>query len=251
MNTKLKLFLLLFFLGLLGILSLLTIQIPMDSIPAEIAKRFSSNELKMLTLINPTILLIIALIIGILLYDKVNLQLPLLFPENDIEQSAKSFAKIIKYGLLGGALAGSLIVCTGLLFQPHLPTDFTEASQKIELSVFARLLYGGITEELLLRFGVMTLTVWIASKITKTLSPAVYWSGILISSLLFALGHFRILFQTVEYPSSMLLIYILLGNSVGGLIFGWLYWKKGLEAAIIAHMATHIVMMLGESLLKL
>ncbi|MGH1365873.1 MAG: lysostaphin resistance A-like protein [Calditrichia bacterium] len=251
MNTKLKLFLLLFFLGLLGILSLLTIQIPMDSIPTEIAERFSPNELKMLTLINPMVLLIIALIIGILLFDKVNLQLPLLFPENDIEQSEKSFAETIKYGLFGGALSGSLIVCTGLLFQPYLPTEFNEASQKIELSIFARLLYGGITEELLLRFGVMTLAVWIVSKMTKALSPAVYWSGILISSLLFALGHFPIVFQTVESPSSILLSYILLGNSVGGLIFGWLYWKQGLEAAIIAHMATHIVMMLGESLFTL
>ncbi|MDB4228189.1 CPBP family glutamic-type intramembrane protease [Flavobacteriaceae bacterium] len=40
----------------------------------------------------------------------------------------------------------------------------------------------------------------------------------------------------------------MLGNSVGGIIFGWIYWKKGLESAMIAHIFAHILMILGESI---
>jgi formate/nitrite transporter FocA (FNT family) len=40
----------------------------------------------------------------------------------------------------------------------------------------------------------------------------------------------------------ILLTYILLGNSIGGVIFGWLYWKKGLESAMVAHVFAHVVM---------
>jgi membrane protease YdiL (CAAX protease family) len=30
-------------------------------------------------------------------------------------------------------------------------------------------------------------------------------------------------------------------NGLGGLAFGWLYWKQGLESAMIAHLSTDIV----------
>jgi membrane protease YdiL (CAAX protease family) len=47
-----------------------------------------------------------------------------------------------------------------------------------------------------------------------------------------------------------LISYIILGNSLGGLIFGWLYWKKGLEAAFIAHIMSHVVMVAAEQLVS-
>ena len=46
----------------------------------------------------------------------------------------------------------------------------------------------------------------------------------------------------------MLLLYLLLGNAAGGLIFGWLYWQKGLESAMLAHIFAHVVMVLAELL---
>jgi len=35
-------------------------------------------------------------------------------------------------------------------------------------------------------------------------------------------------------------LYIVIANSIFGLIAGYLYWRKGLEAGIIAHMITHV-----------
>jgi membrane protease YdiL (CAAX protease family) len=31
-------------------------------------------------------------------------------------------------------------------------------------------------------------------------------------------------------------------NGLGGLAFGWLYWKRGLESAIMAHFSADIVL---------
>jgi membrane protease YdiL (CAAX protease family) len=31
-------------------------------------------------------------------------------------------------------------------------------------------------------------------------------------------------------------------NGVGGLAFGWLYWKQGLESAMIAHFSADVVL---------
>ncbi len=118
--------------------------------------------------------------------------------------------------------------------------------EKVQFTPIARFLYGGITEEILVRFGFMTLLVWLAFKITKNLNDLTYWVGIVLASLLFAIGHFPTVFSVVANPSASFLTYIMVGNSIAGLFFGWLYWRKGLEAAIIAHIMTHVVMMMGE-----
>lgn len=36
--------------------------------------------------------------------------------------------------------------------------------------------------------------------------------------------------------------FALVGNGVPGLIFGWLYWRKGLIAAMVCHATTDIIM---------
>jgi hypothetical protein len=40
----------------------------------------------------------------------------------------------------------------------------------------------------------------------------------------------------------MLVVRALVLNGIAGIIFGYLYWKHGLEAAMIGHMSAHLVM---------
>jgi membrane protease YdiL (CAAX protease family) len=44
-----------------------------------------------------------------------------------------------------------------------------------------------------------------------------------------------------------LVAYIIVGNAAFGFIAGYLYWKRGLECAIAAHMIAHITMIIGTS----
>jgi hypothetical protein len=40
-------------------------------------------------------------------------------------------------------------------------------------------------------------------------------------------------------------------NGIAGIAYGYLYWKRGLEAAMLAHMSTHLIMQIpGVMLLK-
>ena len=73
-------------------------------------------------------------------------------------------------GVIFGTAAGTVITLIAFSFQSILPTEFTALGSKIELTATARLLYGGITEELLMRYGFMTLVVWIVFKISKKYS---------------------------------------------------------------------------------
>lgn len=246
MNQKLKLGLLLYLLGLIGVLSMLTVTIPMDSFPKEVLDRISPDTLKYLLLINPAVLLLLSVLGGTLLYDKMGFSVPLLTGILDSNWSKVDAGSRIKSGILFGILTGFLTSGTGLLFQSYIPKEFTEISERIELTAFARLAYGGITEELMIRYGFMTFIVWLVSKIFGKLNNQTYIIGIAVSTILFAIGHFPVVFSAVPDPSFILFLYVFIGNSIAGVFFGWLYWKKGLEAAIVGHMFTHIVMMAFE-----
>lgn len=240
----------LFILGFIGILSILTMELP---IPEELMKllleKLTENQIKLVTLINPTIMLVIAIIVGVILHKKVDLNVPII--EGLIARENNwNLKSIIKAGIIGGVSSGILITLSSVIFHPFLPEEFIELGENIKPSLATRFLYGGFTEEILLRFGFMTLIVWIASKIIKNGKNSIYWIGILISSFIFGFGHFPVAFQAVDNPSIGLLSYVLIGNTIGGLIFGWLYWKKGLESAFIAHTFAHITMILFEPIIS-
>ncbi|GJM05819.1 MAG: abortive infection protein [marine bacterium B5-7] len=243
---KLKLAFLLFILGFTGILSMLTMDIPLpEEAKAILEEQFTPSQIKWLVLVNPTIMLIGAIVLGTFLYDRSGLSLPV-FEAVLKKQPLQGGIRLLNAGVTYGILAGLLLLTTSQFFEPLLPQEFLELGAKLQPTLAARFLYGGITEEILMRFGLMTFLVFLLSKISRTLTSTIYWIAIAIAALLFAVGHFPIAYSVVDSPSSTLLIYILIGNTIGGLIFGWLYWKRGLEAAFLGHIFAHIVMMVGE-----
>ncbi len=240
---KALLALVLLVLGLTGIASILTMDLPLPPDVEVILKaRYSPEEIKLLLLINPIFMLLIAIAVGVALYEKVRFSVPVIEHLIGVTENAPNWKNLLLYGVSGGILAGILLSLIGLIFKPVLPAEFTELSQKLQPTLAARFLYGGLTEEIMMRFGFMTLVVWLFSKVFKGLRPLVYWTGIIVAAIVFALGHFPIAFQSVASPSPAFLGYILIGNSVGGIIFGWLYWKKGLESAFLAHLLAHVVL---------
>lgn len=244
MKQKLTLGLTLFGLGILGILTLLTTTLPLDSLPKEVLEKIPPTTLQWIILINPVIMLLIAVVIGTFLHEKVNLSVPTVSRLLGIATADLSFKEQLTSGAIWGTLAGVLTSLLGIISQSYLPSAFVQLGEKLQVTPLARFGYGGITEELLIRYGFMTLFVWLVSLITKQLTNSTYWIGIIVSSLLFALGHFPIVYQAVPNPSLFLLMYVLLGNIIAGLFLGWLYWKKGLEAAMIGHIFAHIMMLL-------
>ena len=132
-----------------------------------------------------------------------------------------------------------------VFIKPLLPHDFVVRSAELNklLPLPTRLLYGGITEELLLRWGLMTLLAWAAWRLFQRgrgKPQARYFiSAIIISAFLFGLGHLPFAFLLVPDASVVLILYVISGNFIFGLIAGYLYWKKGLESAMMAHMMPH------------
>jgi membrane protease YdiL (CAAX protease family) len=140
-------------------------------------------------------------------------------------------------------LASVLIILISLPFG-SMSVDFLKAEMIVPTwQSFLASFYGGIAEEVLLRLFLMTLLVWIAFKIKKTANgkPTAtgIWLAIIISSIIFGLGHLPITSGLTAITPLVILRAVLL-NGVAGIIFGWLYWKKGLESAILSHFSADI-----------
>ncbi|WP_146811324.1 CPBP family intramembrane glutamic endopeptidase [Aneurinibacillus danicus] len=171
----------------------------------------------------------IATIVGSWASPKVGLNKPFIY-------NRKSIAVAVAIGLLS---ASFIAIPEKLVF-----TEALGLEEKFEFSwlyFLGSVLYGGIIEEVLLRFGLMSLIIWIASKITKSVNNnGIYIAGIVIAALLFAAGHLPATAQMLGL-SPVSVIRTLLLNFLPGIGFGYLYWKHGLAYAMLGHISTHVI----------
>jgi membrane protease YdiL (CAAX protease family) len=150
-----------------------------------------------------------------------------------------------------GIIGGVLIIVLEAVMMPFVAQDLPQsvigASRPTVLDVLAyvpvRFLYGGITEELMLRFGLVSVLAFVEWRITGRQAdgpqPGVVWAAIVVAAVLFGLGHLPALAQSVDLTLVLVARTVLL-NAVAGVFFGWLYWRRSLEAAMVAHASFHV-----------
>jgi hypothetical protein len=253
MGFKTRLFIILLTAGLTGVFSFLLIDlsalVALLPVPAGAEIPQITPAIKLLSLIQPAILLSLAVLVGIALASKVGLSSPAAEAAASGSPVWPVFKPQIVPGLIGGLLGGIAIVLTALLAKP-----FLSAETAARIAAFGRLvplptrlLYGGITEELLLRWGLMTLLVWATWRLLQRREggpkSAYVVGAILVSSLVFGVGHLPVAYMILPEATVALTLFVIVANSVFGLIAGYLYWKKGLESAMLAHMLTHVLLL--------
>jgi hypothetical protein len=246
-----KLFVILWLAGMAGVLSVLLIDLSaiIANIPSAAGTEMPFHPLviKLLSVVQTGILLSVAVFIGLQLAPSVGLAAP----AAEAWTSGASFSAALKPqvlpGVVGGVIAAVAILSTWLFFRPQLPFVFVTRAERLNssLPILTRLLYGGITEELLLRWGLMTFVVWALWRIFQRgrgTPRAIYVvSAIVISSIVFGIGHLPIVKALGADFTLSIVTFVVLANSLFGLVAGYLYWRKGLEAAVIAHMSTHVI----------
>ena len=196
-------------------------------------------------LIQSLVIFSIAIFMGLYLYKRVGFNLPILEGWLEGKEVGNYLKSILGISISLGVLSGIIIVILSFLFTP-VSSIFENASISVPIwKAFLACFYGGISEEILLRLFLMTLIVWIIYKIKKTADgkPTVIgiWLAIIISAVIFGLGHLPIT-GTITSITPLIVVRAVLLNGVAGIVFGWLYWKKGLESAMIAHFSADIVL---------
>ncbi|WP_216827546.1 CPBP family intramembrane glutamic endopeptidase [Alkalihalobacterium elongatum] len=191
----------------------------------------------------------VASILGIILARKVNLKLPILDALVDRNQKIKVSGRWLMYAILLGMLGGFTIIAADLFyFQHHIPLIAENPPAFSFNGLIAGVLYGGVIEEVLIRLFLMSLVVWVLYKLFARRKAEVptsfYWIAIVFAAVIFAVGHFPTTQVVFGELSSILIIRSLLLNGLFGIVFGYLYWRRGIEYAMFSHMTAHISMQL-------
>lgn len=114
-------------------------------------------------------------------------------------------------------------------------------SLRRNLGVAGRLLYGGIVEEVMVRWGLMGVLAWLGTVVVGATTAAVVWVAIVVSGVLFGLGHLPSHFAAGCKKSPLFISAAIVLNLWLSLVFGWLFWQYGLLAAMLGHMLFHLI----------
>ncbi|HLA13151.1 MAG TPA: CPBP family intramembrane glutamic endopeptidase [Pyrinomonadaceae bacterium] len=253
-----KVFLVLIVAGLVGVVAILPYMA--DLLGSSIMRDAPASEIPLvlvvpLAIIQNGVILSVTIFIGMILSERIGLRMPLIEAWASGEHPVNPKAVVLPGILVGTAVGIALVTIEALLFLKHLPAAMLPL---FEISLWKRLLagvlYGGFTEELVTRLFLLSMVAWFLGKWWKTPegipTSGAFWTAIFLVAVLFGLGHLPA--TSAMTPITQLLVArALVLNGIAGVAFGYLYWKRGLEAAMLGHMSAHLVMQIpGVMLLK-
>ncbi|HET9914604.1 MAG TPA: CPBP family intramembrane glutamic endopeptidase [Anaerolineales bacterium] len=250
-----KVFLILWIATILATLAVLPYTLELQSsVLTEANIPMSLSALIALQMIQNAILMAIMIFGGMFFASRVGLGTPILDSVTRGEPIADKVRAILPLSIILGVI-GTLIIL-GLEFFYFLPSMLKElgdtasalnlqTSQPAAWKGLLASFYGGIAEEIQLRLLVMSFFVWLGRFISKTMdgkpTAAVVWIANILAAVLFGLGHLPTIALLVPLTPIVIARAVVL-NGLLGIVFGWLYWKRGLEAAMISHFSADIVL---------
>ncbi len=218
-------------LGIIGVIAFCPVvpKVIRRAVPPEREIRLSAPAIILATLIQTSLIVIACAALGARIGPSLGLRSLLFGAGAEPAGLARSLTWAIVAGVIAGSVGGAIAVPFAKPLVAYLR----------EIPMIARLLYGGFTEEVIIRWGFMTGIVWLLTKAFPGAPPPAYllWLGILLTNVIFATGHIPIMraLKTSNVAVAATMIFVV------SLPWGWLFWTFGIESAIAAHMAFHIV----------
>jgi membrane protease YdiL (CAAX protease family) len=207
-----------------------------------------------LQIVQNAILFAIAIFGGLFFAGRVGLGTPILDSIIRGESVTDRVRSILPLSIILGVV--STLVVLGLeffYFQPAMLKELGNTASALNLQTsqpaawkgFLASFYGGIAEEIQLRLFVMSFLVWLGRFLSRTAdgkpTNAVLWIANILAAVLFGLGHLPTTALLVPLTPLIIARAIVL-NGLIGVACGWLYWKRGLESAMISHFSADLVL---------
>lgn len=195
----------------------------------------------------------VAIWVGLSFARSIGLGLPLLEKRLAGGSIAADLGRILPLSVgLGVVLALVLIALDVFVFQPALVAELgsnalagSSASQPAAWKGLLASFYGGINEEVLLRLCVMSFLAWLGRFVSKTADGrptlTILWIANILAAVLFGLGHLPATAALVPLTPLVVARAVVL-NGLIGVGFGYLYFKHGLESAMLSHFSADIIL---------
>lgn len=145
-------------------------------------------------------------------------------------------------------ILGIVFACDYFVFGRIIPEVAADYEKGISVAyLLGSLTYGGVIEELLLRWFFMSAIAWIvwklfAGKTTKKNIPTwVFVVANIVAALIFAAGHLPATVAFFGGITPLILFRCFLLNGGFALLFGRYYRKYGIQYAMLGHFGLHLV----------
>jgi hypothetical protein len=172
---------------------------------------------------------------------------PLLERLGQRELNWRSHIRNLLWALIAGALLGAVLLLLLLVLSSIEPRLSARLAARAHEPVWMPLVFAieaSILEELGFRLFLMSGLVWLLTRFRTAdpaqPSPAIVWVALGVSALGFGLVHLPSWLAVVD-PTLLLVTAVLVLNGLGGLLFGQVYWRWGIETAILCHFAGDMV----------
>ncbi|HZF74772.1 MAG TPA: CPBP family glutamic-type intramembrane protease [Acetobacteraceae bacterium] len=152
-----------------------------------------------------------------------------------------------------GEIAAGVALGLGIAVLDHAARGWWQAAPGVPPSVvegwspavlLAGLLYGGVVEEVLMRWGVMSLVVLALWRVLARHAAAppgpVLAAGVAVAAIVFAAAHLPALAADAAALAPGPVLRGLALNTLAGLVFGWMFLRRDLVAAMAAHAGLHL-----------
>lgn len=202
-----------------------------------------------LSAVGPSALVLCAVTIplaasGLILGKKIGLGAPLLTDLLDrVPGSGRRLSTDAWLSALLGLGLGVVLLLLRFATRSYLPPELPELGHRGISGGLLVSIGAAVGEEVWLRLGVMTILAWILLRLRggHNVSPAIGWFAVTGSALAFAAMHVP---QLASYgaANSVGVTATMLGNTLVGVLFGYLYWRRSLVAAMVAHLAVDLVL---------
>jgi hypothetical protein len=149
--------------------------------------------------------------------------------------------------LVAGTIAG--IVCTIIwmvcyygFIRQRLDKESVLITEGLrhQLGLWTRVTSGGITEEVIFRWGLLSIVMWLLSLLISS-EVTVFWISIIGTGILFGLAHLPANLAAGCKPSVMLVATAIVGNLWVSIFCGYLFLNYGLISAIVVHILFHVI----------
>ncbi len=202
-------------------------------------------EILTLQMVENTLIFAVMIAAGLYLAKKMGMGLPFLEDWLGGKGVRQGAVRVLGAAAAAGVLTSLLVVLMDMAFARAGVSFGANTPSPPPWQGFLAAFYGGIAEEVSMRLFLMTLLAWLLREIKKALkrppSDAEVWAAILLSALLFGLGHLPMT-SVLTTLTPLVIARAVLLNGVYGVVMGWLYWKWGLESAMVAHFSGDLVL---------
>ncbi len=227
--------------GLVGVLGLALQPLPQALVAQAVAQGLPTATLRLLVLVQPLLLMTALAAAGAAVAHRCGLG-------SRLAGTLSIRPHALAGSLAGGAVLGVVLALLDRAAAPALGPAWQALLEQADRApawpgLAVGLSYGGLAEEVMMRWGLMSLTVWLLTRLAGRSahgpSQIHYLAGIVLAALAFAAGHLPAVAMAADLTPALVARTLAL-NAAAGLVYGVLFWRSGLEAAIAAHAGSHL-----------